>query len=101
MIPKVHAKSRTGDVSATATSMLNDFANRAFSTDSYMTTQIGTLRGSNELMMEALNEKVAYSILAPIDEKRDDLLRVIFHEVDAKELWPDAEISQAASVVAA
>ena len=101
MIPKINSRSQSGDVSATATSMLNDFANRDFSTDVYMTTQIGKLRGNNKLMTEALNEKVAYSILAPIDDKRDSLLRVIFHEADAKELWPDAAIGQAASVVAA
>ena len=101
MITKIHAKSRAGDVSTTATSMLNDFANRDFSTDSYMTTQIGKLHSNNKLMMEALKENVAFSILSPIDEKRDDLLRVIFHEVNAKELWPDAAISQAASVIAA
>lgn len=100
MIPKINAKSRAGDVSATATSILNDLSKRDFSADPYMTLQIGKLTVSNDLMTEALKEKAANSILGPIDEKRDDLLRVIFLEVNAKELWPVATISEAALVVA-
>ncbi len=100
MIPKILSKSRAGDVSATATSILNDFTKRDFSADLYMTSQIGKLNDSNELMTEALNEKAANSILGPIDDKRDNNLRVIFYEVNAKELWPNTAISEAASVVA-
>ena len=100
MILKINARSRAGDVSAVATSILNDFTNRDFPADPFMKSQIRKLTGNNKLMTEALNEKAAHSILAPIDEKRDDMLRVIFHEVNAKELWPDAAISKPAMVVA-
>jgi hypothetical protein len=99
MIPKIHARSRTGEVNTTATSILNDFSNRDFSADQYMTHQIEKLSGSNDLMTEALKEKAANSILRPLDEKRNDLLRVIFHEVNVKELWPDTPISMAASII--
>jgi hypothetical protein len=101
MISNINSRSRATDTSATATSMLKDLSKRDFSDDPYMTFQIGKLTGNNILMTEALKEKAAYSILGPIDEKRDDLMRVIFHEVDAKELWPVATISAAGSVVAA
>lgn len=100
MIPKIRAKSRTADISATATSVLTDFSKRDFSADPYMTLQIDKLNDNNELMTEALNEKVANPILAPIDDKRDNNLRVIFLEVDAKELWTNVAISEAAAVVA-
>lgn len=100
MISKIHARSRAVDVSPTATSILKDITKRDFSADAYMTSQIGKLNDSNELMTQAINEKIANSILAPIDEKRDNNTRVIFYEVDAKELWDDAAISNAASVVA-
>ncbi len=100
MIPKIHARSRAVDVSPTATSILKDFTKRDFSADPYMTLQIGKLNDSNELMTQAINEKIANSILAPIDEKRDNNTRVIFYEVDAKELWTNTAISEAASVVA-
>ncbi len=100
MIRKIHAKSRTADISATATSVLTDCTKRDFSADPYMTFQIGKLNDSNELMTEALNETVANSILAPIDDKRDNNLRVIYYEVDAKELWTNVTISAAAAVVA-
>ncbi len=82
------------------TSILNDFAQRDFSADPYLKAQIEKLNHSNHMLTEALNEKAAQSTLAAVDEKRDDMLRVIFLEVTAKELWPEAPISQAASVVA-
>ena len=100
MIPKINARSRAGDISAISTSILKDFTKRDFSADPFMKSQNKKLTGNNKLMTEALNEKAAQSILGPIDEKRDDMLRVIFHEVNAKELWPDASISKAATVVA-
>ncbi len=100
MIPKIHAKSRAGDVSATATSILKDFSKRDFSADPFMTFLIGKFSVNNKMMTEAINEKAVYSILAPIDEKRDNNLRVIFYEVNAKELWTIAAISKAASIVA-
>ena len=100
MIPDIIARSKAGDVSTTAKSILNDLATRDFSADPYMQLQIEKLSSNNALMTEALNEKAAQSALAAVDEKRDDILRVIFHEIDAKKLWPDAHISQAASVVA-
>ena len=100
MIPDIISSSKVGDVNTLAKSILNDFANRDFSTDPFMTLQIEKLSSNNALMTEALNEKAAQSALAAVDEKRDDILRVIFHEIDAKKLWPDAPISQAASVVA-
>ncbi len=100
MIPKILSKSQTADVSATATSILNDLTKRDFSADAYMTSQLGKLNISNELMTEAIKETVANSILAPIDDKRDNNLRVIYFEVAAKELWTNTAISEAASVIA-
>lgn len=100
MIPKINSKSRASDVSATSTSMLNDFSGRDFSTDPFMTVQIGKLIGNNDLLTEALKEKAAHSILGPIDEKRDNLLRAMFHEINAKELWPIATVSESAACVA-
>ncbi len=100
MIPTIITSSQVGDVNTLAKSILNDFDNRDFSTDPYMTLQIEKLSSNNALMTEALNEKAAQSALAEVDEKRDNILRVIFHEINAKELWPDDSISQAASVVA-
>ena len=100
MIPKIHTRSLNADISAISTSILKDFAKRDFSGDIYMKSQIRQLVSSNKLMTQALNEKAAQSILAPIDEKRDNILRVIFHEVKAKELWPDAAISKAGSLIA-
>lgn len=101
MIPKINTRSRASEINATATSMVNDLSKRDFSADSYMTLQIGKLTNYNDQITEALKEKAAHSVLGPIDENRDNLLRVIFHEVDAKELWPNATISEAASLVAA
>lgn len=100
MIPKINSRSWTGDVNTTATSILKDFAKRDFSAEPYMKSQITKLTNNNNLMTEALGEKSVQSILAPIDEKRDDMLRVIFREVNAKEMWPRANISEAASVIA-
>jgi hypothetical protein len=100
MILKINSKSRTSDMSATATSILIDFSNRDFSNDPFMTALVGKLTGNNALMTEALKEKAAHSILGPIDEKRDNLLRAIFHEVIAKELWPNETVSNAAARVA-
>ena len=100
MIPKINSRSQVGDISAVATIILSDFAKRSFPADPYMILQIGKLTDNNEQMTAALNEKETNSILAPIDEKRDNLLRVIFHEVNTKEMWPEAAISNAATVIA-
>jgi hypothetical protein len=100
MILKINSKSRTSEMSATATSILSDLSNRDFSNDPFMTALVGKLTGNNALMTEALKEKAAHSILGPIDEKRDNLLRAIFHEVIAKELWPNETVSNAAARVA-
>ena len=96
----IFSKSRATDVSATATSMLNDFSKRDFTTDPFMMAEIATLRGNNDLLTEALNEKAALAVLGPVDEKRDNALRVIFYEVNAKKLWPDEAIKSAAARVA-
>ena len=94
MIPKINTRSLNGDINATSTSILKDFSKRDFSADHFMKIQIRKLSVNNKLMTQALNEKAANSILAPIDEKRDGLLRVIFLEVKARELCPDAAISK-------
>lgn len=100
MIPIISTRSRVGDVSTVSTSMLNDFSGRDFSTDPFMKFQVKKFSDTNKLLTEALNEKSSISALAPIDEKRDGMLRVIFHEVNTKELWPEAGISEAATLVA-
>ncbi len=53
MIKNIHTRSKAGDVSTTATSILNDFATRDFSADPYMTLQIEKLSSNNALMTEA------------------------------------------------
>lgn len=99
MISKIHSKSRIGDVSPTTTSMLNDFKKRSFSDDAYMSMQIENLTINNDLLTEAIKEKAAHSILAPIDEKRDNNFQVIFYEVEAKIRWSNVAIRNAAAVV--
>lgn len=99
MIKKIHSRSLVGDVSTTTSSMLNDIDKRDFSADVYMGLQFGKLKDINALLTEAIKEKAANSILAPIDEKRDNNLRVIFYEVDAKVHWTNKDINQAATVV--
>ena len=78
MIPIISTRSRVGDVSTVSTSMLNDFSGRDFSTDPFMKFQVKKFSDTNKLLTEALNEKSSISALAPIDEKRDGMLRVIF-----------------------
>ncbi|NJN28740.1 MAG: hypothetical protein HC819_23545 [Cyclobacteriaceae bacterium] len=101
MIPKIHSKSLVSDINSIATSIVNDFDKRSFADDAFMTLQIDKLKDYTAQMVAALNEREAESILAPLDKKRDELLRVIFREVKAKSIWPDEAISSAAAIVAA
>lgn len=86
-------------MSTTATSMLNDFEKRNFPDDPYFNMLIGDLTSNNDLLTNAIKEKAAHSILAPIDDKRDNNFQVIFYEVEAKVRWSDVVIKTAAKVV--
>lgn len=95
----IHSQSKSSDVSATANLMLQDFSTRQFISDPYMLSQINLLKEHDYLLTAALKEKRAQSVLGPIDEKRDDLLRAILYETLAKGFWPDEVVKEAAKQV--
>lgn len=95
----IHSRSKASNVSPTVTLMLQDFSKRDFSTDPYMTVQIDGLKHDHDLLKAAMNEKKAQSVLGPLDEKRDNLLRAILYLNLAKTFWPDERVKAAAEVV--
>lgn len=99
MVISIHSDSRSSDINSVATDTLKDFSRRDFYVDAYLTGQIVRLTENNNLLTDAHKEKKAESVLGPKDEIRDEALRVIFYEVEAKKRWRDAQIKEAAKVI--
>jgi len=99
MIPKILSRSQVDDISNTCNLISNDLSDRTFPNDPYINALVSKLATNNAALSNALKEVAATSELGKLDEARDNLLRVIFKEIDAKVLWPEEAISTAALLI--
>lgn len=95
MSNKILASSTISEVNTTAAAIIRELGKGDFSSDAHLMNEIAMLAENNNLLTKAIKEKKLQSVLGPLDELRDDSLRVIFREIHAKVIWRDPQIKAA------
>jgi len=67
--------------------------------DEYLNSMKERLGNDIDEYSEAINRDRSYSLLIPVDKRRDNLIRIMFMEVNAKTLYSDETIAEAAITV--
>ncbi len=84
---------------STVVAIINALIESGITTDNYLNSVNEEIKEDAEQFSEAINRDKSYAILNPIDEKRDNLLRILFMDTEIKTLYPDKEISDSALIV--
>ncbi|MCT4640526.1 MAG: DUF6261 family protein [Bacteroidales bacterium] len=92
-------KSTIRQAYSTIVAIINALIESGITTDSYLNSVTEEITENTEQFSEAINRDKSYAVLNPIDEKRDNLLRILFMDTETKTLYPDKEISESALIV--
>jgi hypothetical protein len=92
-------KSTIRQAYSTIVAIINALIESGITTDSYLNSVTKEITEDTEQFSEAINRDKSYAVLNPIDEKRDNLLRILFMDTETKTLYPDKEISESALIV--
>lgn len=92
-------KSTIRQAYSTIVAIINALIESGITTDSYLNSVTEEITEDTEQFSEAINRDKSYAVLNPIDEKRDNLLRILFMDTETKTLYPDKEISESALIV--
>lgn len=96
MIEKMIRNSRTTEVAATSTRIVEAYNNSGLTTDAYLPNMFNTLGDLTNNLTAAIKRTKAESELETKDEGRDQPTRALFFLVKAHTAHPDAEIRAAA-----
>lgn len=99
LIKRIAINSRNGDISALLTLILGAFEKNDWSSDTYLTPVIETVKEFNTSLIEALNRLRVYSQMAEKDHVRDMAIRSLFKLVEGYTYIPVAEVNEAALVI--
>jgi hypothetical protein len=96
MIEKMIRTSRTTEVAATSTRIVEAYKSSGLTTDAYLPNMFNTLGDLTNALTAAIKRTKAESELETKDEGRDQPTRALFLLVKANTAHPDAEIRAAA-----
>ncbi|MBI9073363.1 MAG: hypothetical protein JEY94_17305 [Melioribacteraceae bacterium] len=93
---KVISVSRTGEISAVAITVINEYEKKDWSADTHLTGIFDALKPASENLTDAIDRNKAISNLDEKDALRDDKLRGIYYLLQGYLRYPDTTIKEAA-----
>ncbi|MGD9994256.1 MAG: DUF6261 family protein [Salinivirgaceae bacterium] len=96
MIQKINYQSRTTEVAATSTRIVEAYKSSGLTTDAYLPNMFTTLESRTNALTAAIRRTKAESELETKDEGRDRPTRALIFLIKAYTAHPDAEIRAAA-----
>lgn len=96
---KIFSKSNISDVYSLLKLILVALQNAILSDDSYLTNLTSRLVTMLKNYVMAINESRLKSMLTPIDENRDTMIRSFFMELKSKLLSPKEDVKKSAQAI--